>query len=190
MLWLVDRMVVGRWWRRQQPQVHRISLSADYMLLCWDQKIALPRAIAPELYFRLVDSGCMERAHVVTGFQKRLPGLALPGMPPTAQAAPGAGRTSPPAQSPGLQAGWSCAAVVRVYHTPRSPVVQRKDRISHTHRVAESNMKADGVNGAPLHIWGPFTSDMSRQVYDAIHGADGEVWPPTVEPCVESPGHA
>ena len=105
MLWLVDRMVVGRWWRRQQPQVHRISLSADYMLLCWDQKIALPRAIAPELYFRLVDSGCMERAHVVTGFQKRLPGLALPGMPPTAQAAPGAGRTSPPAQSPGLQAG-------------------------------------------------------------------------------------
>ena len=46
------------------------------------------------------------------------------------------------------------------YHA--HPPVPKTDKVSHTHRIA--HLQANN----PLYIWGPFTSDMSRQVYDAL----------------------
>jgi hypothetical protein len=128
-LWLVDRFIFGHWWRCQTPKVHRIQLSDDYMLLCWNQRRTL-ETVSPEFYLRLVDSGFMERAHVVSGFQKKIGTLQLPGVP-----------------TDSIGHHWTSAVIMRVYHKKRTPSVPKADKVSHTHRIAH---KA-GAN--PLYVW-------------------------------------
>ena len=128
-LWLVDRFIFGHWWRCQTPKVHRIQLSDDYMLLCWNQRRTL-ETVSPEFYLRLVDSGFMERAHVVSGFQRKLQTLQLPGVP-----------------TDSIGHHWTSAVIMRVYHKKRTPSVPKADKVSHTHRIAH---KA-GAN--PLYVW-------------------------------------
>ena len=144
LLWLVDRFIFGHWWRCQTPKIFRLQLSPDYMLLCWNQRRILD-TVSPEFFLRLVDSGWLERAHVVSGFQRKLALLALPGVP-----------------TDSIGHHWTSAAIVRVYHNPRSPVLPAMDRVSHTHRMAGP------TEANPLYIWGPFTSDMSRQLHAAL----------------------
>ena len=148
LLWLIDRFVLGHWWRCQTPKVHRLQLSDDYMLLCWNQRQTLD-TISPEFYLRLVDSGALERAHVVSGFQRKIESFQLPGVP-----------------TDSIGHHWTSAAIVRVYHRSRAPSLHRKDRVSHTHRISQH------TDANPLYIWGPFTSDMSRQVHEALLDAD------------------
>jgi hypothetical protein len=87
----------------------------------------------------------LERAHVVSGFQRKIQSFQLPGVP---------------ADSIGHH--WTSAAIVRVYQRTRAPSLHRKDRVSHTHRISQH------TDANPLYIWGPFTSDMSRQVHEAL----------------------
>ena len=41
-MWCVDKMLVGQYWRRRRPTIHRVSLSRDYMLICWEMRTAEP----------------------------------------------------------------------------------------------------------------------------------------------------
>lgn len=125
-LWLIDRFIFGHWWRCQTPKVHRIQLSADYMLLCWNQRRTL-ETISPEFYLRLVDSGFMERAHVVSGFQRKLETLHLPGV-----------------RTDSIGHHWTSAVIIRIYHKPRTPSGEL-----HAYRLAGSSCTAS--SHIPLH---------------------------------------
>ena len=140
-----QRFITGHWWRCQSPKIYRISLSPDYMLLCWNQRQMLD-TISPEYYLRLIDSELFERAHVVSGFQRKIGSLELPGVPTTS-----------------IGHHWTSAVIMRVYHSKRKFALPKTDKVSHTHRIAGH------TDANPLYIWGPFTTDMSRQIHEAMH---------------------
>ena len=117
----------SRWWARL-PDAENVPLA--------------PQTIGPKFFFRLLDSSFIERAHVVTGFQKRVVNFSLPDVP---------------ADSIGHH--FTSAAVIRVYHQQRSPTICKRDDISHTHRMQAA------VEKFPLHVWGPFIDDIGQQVY-------------------------
>ena len=145
-LWLLDRAVFGNWWRRTQPQLTCITLSNDYMLLAWNQACS-SQTVGPRFFFRLRSASVLERSHVVTGFERRLPNFRLPDVPDGS-----------------IGAHFTSGAVVRVYHEKRCPVLSSMDPISHTHRIQEA------AEQFPLHVWGPFPDDIGQQVYERLQG--------------------
>ena len=147
-LWLFDRAVLGNWWRRTQPQLTCMPLSDDYMLLAWNQA-RTSHTVGPRFFFRLLDSSWLERAHVVTGFERRLPNFTLPDVPATS-----------------IGHHFTSAAIVRVYHERRCPVLGSKDKISHTHRILENLAEPHR-----LHVWGPFVDDIGQQVHEGLKGS-------------------
>lgn len=135
--WIVDS-VIGSYWRRSKPLMHRQHLSEDYMLLFSDERKTL-ETVGPKYYLRLVRSSLLERAHVFTAFENRQ-GLNLcEGKP------------------------WTTCLLIRVYHSKRTPRLGRKDKVSHTQRVAEA---AD----LQIYQWGPFLGSMSDRVKISLDG--------------------
>jgi len=116
------------------------------MLLCWNQACS-SQTVGPKFYFRLLDSGWLERAHVVTGFEKRIKNFHLPDVP---------------ADSIGHH--FTSGAIVRVYHDKRSPILSTRDHISHTHRIQMA------VEQHPLNVWGPFIDDIGQQAFKSLQG--------------------
>ena len=95
------------------------------------------QTVGPKFFFRLLDSGFFERAHVVTGFERRIANVELPGVP-----------------TESIGHHFTSAAVIRVYHKKRAPSLCKRDTISHTHRMQAA------VEQHPLHVWGPFIDDV------------------------------
>lgn len=110
--WIVDT-VVGVYWRREKPEMFRVNLSEDYMLLFWAQH-KRSETVGPKYYVKMQESSRLERAHVFTGFENRL-SLDLAGGRP-----------------------WTTCLLVRVYRNKRKPRLGRKDFISQTYRIAQS----------------------------------------------------
>lgn len=112
-LWWILDIVIGIYWKREQPEVYRIHLSQDYMVLFWNQ-IHRSNIVGPKYYLKLTESSHLERAHVFTAFENRCNLDLVNGKP------------------------WSSGVVVRVYHNKRIPRLGKKDNYSHTKRIAES----------------------------------------------------
>eukprot|EP00173_Palmaria_palmata_P004115 Plantae.Rhodophyta-Palmaria_palmata.ctg4923.p1 GENE.Plantae.Rhodophyta-Palmaria_palmata.ctg4923~~Plantae.Rhodophyta-Palmaria_palmata.ctg4923.p1 ORF type:complete len:493 (+),score=71.05 Plantae.Rhodophyta-Palmaria_palmata.ctg4923:118-1596(+) len=110
--WIAD-LIVGVYWRRDAPDITRMTLSDDYMLLFWNQP-KRSDTVGPKYFLQLKDSSMLERAHVFTGFENRC-GLDL---------------------ASGHQ--WSVCLLLRVYNKNRRPRLGRTDKVSHTKRIAES----------------------------------------------------
>lgn len=127
--WLVDN-AVGVCWRRQKPEIFRLQLSDDYILVFWNQMIR-SNTVGPKYYLRLVQSSILEQAHTFTGFENR--------------------------RNLNLAEGrlWSVCLLIRVYNNKRHPRLGRKDKVSHTRRVAEATDLA-------VYTWGPFHGSMSE----------------------------
>eukprot|EP01024_Parvocaulis_polyphysoides_P002869 TRINITY_DN1082_c0_g1_i10.p2 TRINITY_DN1082_c0_g1~~TRINITY_DN1082_c0_g1_i10.p2 ORF type:complete len:620 (-),score=92.36 TRINITY_DN1082_c0_g1_i10:195-2054(-) len=137
-VWLGD-VFVGIFWRRHKPEIYRKQLSNDYILLFWNQACSLA-TVGPKYYIRMRPSSFLERAHVFTAFENRC-GLDMAD-----------GRD------------WSVGLLVRVYRNQRSPVLGKKDKVSHTQRVFDSK-------DLKMTTWGPFIGGMSDQVKWNIHHA-------------------
>lgn len=112
--WIMD-LAVGRFWRRFNPEIHRVRLSDNYMLLFWNQEKSPSATIGAKFYVKLSEPTLLERAHVFTGFENRC-GLELAD-----------GRK------------WTACLVVRIYNKKRSPALGRIDKFSHTIRMAEAS---------------------------------------------------
>lgn len=162
--WLLDN-IASVFFRTATPDVHRVTLSDDYMLLLWDQRSErsklrtrmmqavkrsstaahtfLSDVIGPKFFFRMRQSSCLERAHV-----RRLC-LNHCGPQRVRGTEPHPARTHP---SPRCQVftgmenrmgldlwpghEWTAMLVVRIYRNPRAPPWPfSADKISHTHRV-------------------------------------------------------
>lgn len=125
-------VIIGMYWKREGPEVFKIHLSQDYLLLFWNQ-LGRSKTVGPEYFLKLKDSSLMERAHIFTGFENRTQLDLIDGKP------------------------WSACLVVRVYDNKRRPRLGKKDKYSHTKRVAESS-------NLDLWTWGPFIGDMSEKI--------------------------
>lgn len=112
-LWWVGDVIAGVYLRREKPEIFRVHLSNDYMLLFWNQ-IRRSNTVGPKYYLKLEESSRLERAHVFTGFENRTNLNLIDGK------------------------CWSACLLVRVYHSKRRPRLGKKDSYSHTQRVAES----------------------------------------------------
>lgn len=130
-LWLIDHFA-DKYWRRHKPDMYRLQLSEDYILLFWNQDIR-SNTVGPKYYLKLRDSSLLEHAHTFTGFENRC-GIDLVD-----------GRS------------WSACLLVRVYHNRRRPRLGKKDKYSHTKRVAEAT-------NMDIYTWGPFNGSMSEIV--------------------------
>lgn len=136
----VADLMVGWYWRRlKNPDMYRIRLSDDYILLFWNQ-MDKSDTVGPKFFLRLNDSSLLERAHVFTGFQNR--------------------------RNLDLADGnsWTSCLLIRVYHSKRRPRLGRKDKISHTHRVAEAT-------DLDVSAWGPYYGSMSVMVKRSMEDA-------------------
>lgn len=133
--WILD-VIIGYFWRLHWPEMHRIQLSKDYIILFWNQKTSL-RTVGPKFFLRLNDSSLLERAHVFTGMENRKDVDIFEGKE------------------------WSSCLLVRVYHSKRKLGLGKKDKISHTHRVAT-------VPHMSVRSWGPFVGGMSDHVRYAL----------------------
>lgn len=136
-LWWIFDLVLGFYWKRWQPaEVYRIQLSPDYMVLVWNQTHR-SNQVGPKYYLKLIESSHLERAHVFTGFENRCNLDLVDGRP------------------------WSVGVLVRVYHSKRMPRLGKKDKYSHTKRIAEST-------DLKLYTWGPFQGEMSLKVRTSL----------------------
>ncbi|CDF36781.1 unnamed protein product [Chondrus crispus] len=106
------------------------------MLLFWNQ-LKRSTTVGPKYFLKLEESSRTERAHVFTGFENRA-NLNLID-----------------------DKCWSACLIVRVYHSKRRPRLGKKDKCSHTQRVAEST----DLN---LWTWGPFLGEMSEKIRVAM----------------------
>lgn len=129
-LWLIDH-AVSVFWRRNKPEIYRVTLSDNYMLLFWNQKLR-SNTVGPKYYLRLCNSSVVEPAHVFTAFENRRDMQVADGRP------------------------WSTCLLVRNYHNKRKPRLTRRDKHSHTQRMAEA------MWGVDIHTWGPFHGSMSE----------------------------
>lgn len=135
-LWIFDN-IVGYFWRKERPNVFRIQLSSDYMVLFWNQAKGSP-GVGSKYFVRMIPSSLLERAHVFTAFENRM-GMDMAD-----------GNV------------WSIGLVIRVYRSPRRPVLGRKDKYSHTLRLFEEE-KPICVN-----TWGPYPGVMSESIVDSM----------------------
>lgn len=60
---------------------------------------------------------------------------------------------------------WSACILVRIYNNKRNPALGRRDKGSHTARIAEQT-------NLDLRVWGPFLSDMSGSVRREIQSGE------------------
>eukprot|EP01026_Neomeris_dumetosa_P048322 TRINITY_DN417_c0_g1_i5.p1 TRINITY_DN417_c0_g1~~TRINITY_DN417_c0_g1_i5.p1 ORF type:complete len:593 (+),score=36.45 TRINITY_DN417_c0_g1_i5:85-1863(+) len=135
-VWLMD-VIASIFWRRNKPEIYKKKISEDYILLFWKQSKTLA-TVGPKYYIRLRPSSFFERAHVFTAFENRCELEMADGNE------------------------WSVGLLVRVYRNPRSPVLGRLDKVSHTQRVFE-------IEDPKLTTWGPFLGGMSDQVKYCLH---------------------
>lgn len=133
--WIIDQ-IVGYFWRMERPEMHRMQLGTDYLILFWKQRTTL-HSVGPKFFLRLKDSSLLERAHVFTGMENRKQLDIFD------------------------RKDWSSCLLIRVYHSKRKPALGKKDKISHTHRVAT-------VRDMKIRTWGPFLGGMSDQVRYAL----------------------
>ena len=133
--WILDS-VIAVFWRRSRPKVHRLNLSDDYIALFTNEKKTL-NTVGPKYYIRLAKSSFLERAHVFTAFENRANLNLADGNP------------------------WTTCLIIRVYHSKRRPALGRKDKVSHTQRVAEAE-------ALDVYQWGPYLGSMSEAVYRSL----------------------
>ena len=131
--WLANK-AFEHYWRRHQPEVVRVKLSDDYMLLFWEQEIVSDTA-GPKFYMRMRNAPWLEQAHVFTGFENRCN-----------LSAETAGRK------------WTSALIVRVYHKKRAVSLSgATDARSHTETIADAKI-------LEVDTWGPYLGSMSEDV--------------------------
>lgn len=150
-LWIADKVWQKFWRRSVSPEVHRLKLGDDYMVLSWDAPSLVSASgiwetVGPDYALRLNDSSFLEGRHVFTAFQNRV-GLNLP-----------SSNTNP-------EFKWSAGTVVRVFRKPREPQLGKKDPLSHTKRIYDAAEPLD------LTVWGPSLGEMSKHVKHALNGA-------------------
>lgn len=138
-LWVLDHLV-SVFWRRNRPDIYRVTLSDNYMLLFWNQKIR-SNTVGPKYYLRLTDSSMIEPAHTFTAFENRRDLQLADGRP------------------------WSTCLLVRTYYNKRTPRLTRRDKYSHTQRVAEA------MWGLDMKTWGPFHGNMCENARVHLEGS-------------------
>jgi hypothetical protein len=133
-VFLIGDYVAQWYWRRQTPNYQRVTISEDYILLCWRQQL-ISNTVGAKFFARLTHSSWTERPHVFTGFENRV-GCGL---------------------SHGKR-DWSSALLIRVYRAARLPPLGAIDCVSHTSRMADG----EDNSPPPLHTWGPYLGNMSE----------------------------
>jgi len=155
--WLFDKFWMWYANRLKSPEMHRTYLGNDYMILYWkhretnlgsyDKPETRP-IISPDYFLRLRDSSFFESAHVFTCFENRNDAtIHRPGENPFE---------------------WTVGSVVRVFRKKRKLRLGAKDPISHTARIFDAPRSE-----LDMTAWGPFHSDMSAHIKEALLDQDG-----------------
>ena len=71
-LYVIDKVVFSNYWHRNDtPEVQKVVLSKDFMVLYWKSPFGKTNTVGPDYALRLKDSPFLESKHVFTCFENR-----------------------------------------------------------------------------------------------------------------------
>ena len=139
-LWILDKIIFHIRGRSCLDQFQKIMLGRDYMVLLWRAGRA-SNMLAPNFYLKLAGSSVLEECHVFTAFQNRHD-----------------------TKVPSVSGPWTTGMVIRVFRNKRRFSITKKERRSHTGRMADDN-------SAVIEAHGPYAGEMSELIVQALNGA-------------------
>ena len=141
-LYLIDKIVFSNYWHRNEtPEVHKVVLSKDFMVLYWKSPFGKTNTVGPDYALRLNDSPFLESKHTFTCFENR----ANTELGDIAD-----------------EFNWSVGVVIRVFRRDRIPAIA-SDVKSHTGRMYDEP--------CDMLITGPRQGEMSEALRYALLAA-------------------
>jgi len=160
-LYCMDAFVWANYWRRNTlPEVKRIKLGQDYMVLLWKSRFSSSKQIAPHYSIVMQKHDVLEEKHIFTCFENR---LQVPLPQQTSSEVMKEDDIDDPVKDKTFE--WNAGCVIRVFRTPRQPRLGKLERYSHTMRMYEED--PDYI------ITGPTPGEMSLKLQSAYELSRG-----------------
>ena len=144
-MYIIDKYVFSYFFRRNKnPDVKRVRLGKDFMVLFWKSPFGFTETIGPDYSILMDNSSILEEKHIFTCFENRS----------------GTSLSSDEEENEYEDFDWTVGVVVRVFRRPRTPRLGIRDAHSHTQRMYEEEPK--------MLITGPRQGEMSEMVRLAL----------------------
>ena len=141
-LYVLDKFVWSNYWQRNaSPEVKKVKLGQDFMVLYWKSPFGLTETVGPDYALLMNESSILEEKHVFTCFQNRSRSNLLLG-------------------DDADLFDWSVGTVIRVFRRPRTPRLGRRDAYSHTMRMFFEEPR--------MLITGPRQGEMSEKIRHSL----------------------
>ena len=153
-LYVLDKWLYSNYWRRNDtPEINKVPLGNNYMVLYWKSPFGITDTICPHYSLRLKNgSSWFENKHVFTCFENRINTMELQCN-----------------EKSDLLKCWTVGAVVRVFNNVRKPKIG--DPISHTKRIYDTT-----PDSLRMLITGPRQGEMSEQLkYSFLRTSGGSL---------------
>lgn len=145
-LHLLDKFVWSNYWHRNEsPEVKKVKLGQDYMVLYWKSPFGITETVGPNYALLMNKSSILEKKHVFTCFENRSGSYFGD-------------------EADGFD--WSVGVVIRVFRHPRTPRLGVRDAYSHTMRMFDEEPR--------MLITGPRQGEMSEKLRHGLLAKRGE----------------
>eukprot|EP00816_Leptocylindrus_hargravesii_P008541 CAMPEP_0196820450 /NCGR_PEP_ID=MMETSP1362-20130617/75343_1 /TAXON_ID=163516 /ORGANISM="Leptocylindrus danicus, Strain CCMP1856" /LENGTH=406 /DNA_ID=CAMNT_0042199341 /DNA_START=158 /DNA_END=1378 /DNA_ORIENTATION=+ len=146
-IYCIDAFVWSNYWRRNNsPEVKRVKLGKDYMVLYWVSPFPSSKFIAPHYSIIMKEHDTLEEKHIFTCFENRM-GI--------------------PIYENEEDFKWNAACVIRVFRDRRTPQLGKLEQYSHTQRMYKED--PDYI------ITGPVPGEMSLKLQSSYTSSKKEI---------------
>lgn len=168
-IYCIDAFVWSSFWRRDVlPELTRMPLGKDYMVLYWVSKFNSSKFIAPHYTMIMKKSAVLEEKHIFTCLENRLdlpiPDIAALNKEGFEYHVSSQDVDTVFEDNPNFSMKWDTACVIRVFRDARTPRLGKREPFSHTKRMYEES--PDYI------IRGPIPGEMSLQLKSALEGQE------------------
>jgi len=146
LIYICDAYIWSNYWRRvEEPEIKRVKLGEDYMVLYWASSVTASSYVAPHYSMVMKKSSPLENKHIFTCFENRLSHPIISSFD----------------NGEKEEFEWSAGCVIRVFFNTRKPRLGKLESYSHTKRMYEEEPN--------MIITGPIPGEMSLKLHYALH---------------------